>query len=319
MTKISIIPFLKSGRRPDAHGPAEFLRLFKKHKSSIYRNLDSFGMNFAQLSFPLLYSRCCAGFYAEERPEFLLVTNNKRHLVLPLTDDRQTFMKAVLELIGRGGKLTDFLAVPSMPHRPNRYPEFICKTEFLATLPGQRVKSYRNNVRRLSARGIVVEEGLEQADDLLALNSQWYADFEYRKGFKAERFQESEAIISLAGLHPDDKDLVRVFRATIPVCERASEAPRRVRKLCGFLITCRLSESYWAAVLSRTLFEYSGLGHYLFQEAARLYLQEGVLMENDGAAGSDPALSATKQRLASDVINSYRLRGRWLARYRGLN
>lgn len=319
MTKTSFIPFLKSGGRSDAPGPAEFVRLFKKHKSAIYRNLDLFGMNFAQLSFPLLYSRCCAGYYAEERPEFLLVTNHKRHFVLPLTGDRQAFMKAVLDLVGRGGKLTDFLAVPSMPHRPNRYPEFICETRFLATLPGRRLKSYRHDVRRLSALGIVVEEGLEQSNELLALNSQWYADFEYRKGFKAERFTESETIISLASLHPDDKDLVRVFRALIPVSERASASPHKVWKLCGFLITCRLSETYWAGVLSRSLFEYSGLGHYLCQQAAQVYLQEGVLMENDGTAGSDPALSASKQRLASDLINTYRLRGRWLARYRGLN
>ena len=64
MTKTSIIPFLKSIRRSDAPGPEEFLRLFKKHKSAIYRNLDSFNMNFAQLSFPLLYGRCRAGYYA---------------------------------------------------------------------------------------------------------------------------------------------------------------------------------------------------------------------------------------------------------------
>src|SRR4051794_2500494 len=110
--KASLVSLLKkSAARPPATegAPEEFLRLFKKHKRDIYRNLDLFGMNFAQLSFPLLYARCRAGYHAEERPEFLLVTNRKRHFVLPLTSDREVFLGAVLDLVGRGGKVTDFL------------------------------------------------------------------------------------------------------------------------------------------------------------------------------------------------------------------
>jgi hypothetical protein len=203
-------------------------------------------------------------------------------------------------------------------HRPNRYPEFICETEFLATLPGRRLKSYRHDVRRLETMGVRLEEGTEGAEELLELNRQWYADFECRKGFKAERLSESESIISLAAGSRDDRDLVRVFRALIPVCETTSVPVRRVMKLCGFLVTCRLTENYWAGVLSRSLFEYSGLGHFLCQLAARVYLSEGVPMENDGTAGSDPALSASKLRLASEQLSTHRLRGRWLSRYVGL-
>lgn len=319
--KTSLVSLLKkSVARQSApeHGAEEFLRLFEKHKRDIYRNLDSFGMNFAQLAFPVLYARCRDGYRAEERPEFLLVTNRKRHFVLPLTSDQQEFLSAVLNLVGRGGKVTDFLEIPSVTQRPNRYPEFICETEFVAALPGRRVKSYRNNVRKLESMGVRIEEGLGQADELSELNRQWYSEFEYRKGFKAERFAESEAIISLAVESQDDKDLVRVFRALIPSCETSVVPARRVMKLCGFLVTCRLSESYWAAVLSRSLYEYSGLGHYLWQRAAQVYLREGVPMENDGAAGSDPALSAVKQRFASEQISTYRLRGRWLSKYIGL-
>lgn len=310
----------KSAARPVAPADCagEFLRLFSKYKRDIYRNLDAFGMNFAQLSFPLLYARCRAGYHAEERPAFLLVTNRKRHFVLPLTNDREEFLSAVLDLVGRGGKVTDFLEIPSVTHRPNRYPEFICETEFLAALPGRRLKSYRHDVRRLETMGVRLEEGTEGSEELLELNRQWYSDFERRKGFKAERFAESEAVIALAARGRDDQDLVRVFRALIPVCETASVPVRRRLKLCGFLITCRLTESYWAGVLSRSLFEYSGLGHFLCQRAARVYLSEGVPMENDGTAGSDPALSASKLRLASDEISTYRLRGRWLSRYVGL-
>jgi hypothetical protein len=43
-----------------------------------------------------------------------------------------------------------------------------------------------------------------------------------------------------------------------------------------------------------------------------------VPMENDGTAGSDPALSASKRRFASEQLSTYRLRGRWLSRYVGL-
>jgi hypothetical protein len=319
--KTSLVSLLKkSVARPHATegAPEEFMRLFSEHKRDIYRNLDAFGMNFAQLSFPLLYARCRAGYHAEEWPEFLLVTNRKRHFVLPLTNDREEFLSAVLDLVGRGGKVTDFLEIPSVTHRANRYPEFICETEFLATLPGRRVKSYRNNVRRLEAMGVRVEEGAGEADELLELNRQWYSDFECRKGFEAERFAESEAVIALAAESRDDQDLVRVFRALIPVCETTSVPVRRTLKLCGFLVTCRLTESYWAAVLSRSLCDYSGLGHYLYMKAAQAYLREGVPMENDGTAGSDPALSASKLRLASEQISTYRLRGRWLSRYAGL-
>ena len=318
--KTPFISLLKrSVTRPSVPGDGaeEFLRLFGKHKREIYRNLDSFGMNFAQLSFPLLYARCRAGYRAEERPEFLLVTNRRRHFVLPLTGDREEFLGAVLDLVGRGGKVTDFLEIPSVTHRPSRYPEFICATEFLAALPGRRLKSYRHDVRRLEALGVRVVEGLEEADELSELNRQWYSDFEYRKGFKAERYAESEAVISLAAVSRDDKDLVRVFRALVPVCETTSVPARRVMKLCGFLVTCRLTESCWAGVLSRSLCDYSGLGHYLIQRAALAYLREGVPMENDGAAGSDPALHASKQRFASEQISTYRLRGGWLSRYRG--
>ena len=296
----------------------EFLCLFEKRKAAIYRNLDLFDMNFAELSFPSLYARCQAGYGVEERPEFLLVTNNRKHFVLPLVSDWQAFMNAVIELVGKGGKVMAFPEITSMPYRPNRYPEYICETEFLATLPGRKVKAYRYDVRRMEATGIVVEEGMEGADDLFRLNERWYADFEYRKGFRAERFAESEAIISLASLYPDDKDLVRVFRAVIPKYETTTETPQRTAQLCGFLITCRLSESYWASVLSRSLFEYSGLGHYMWQKAAQAYLKEGVPMENDGTGGFDPALCAYKQRFSSELINTYQLRGKWLSRYRGL-
>lgn len=319
--KTSIIPFLKSRNWSDAsdHASEEFLRLFVKHKSAIYRNLDLFKMNFAQLSFPVLYAKCCAGYHAEERAEFLLVTNAKRHSVLPLVDNWEAFLSAVTRLVSKGGRVSDFLEIPALLDRPNRYPEYICETEFLATLPGRKVKAYRYDVRKLEAMGVVIEEGVERADDLFRMNKQWYSDFEYRKGFKAERFSESEAIISLASLSPGDKDLVRVFRAVMPTYETASEPSRKIRKLCGFLITCRLSETYWAGVLSRSLIEYSGLGHYLWHKAAQVYLKEGVPMENDGSAGFDPALSFYKQRFASELINTYRLQRKWLSRHRELS
>jgi len=318
VTKNSFISLLKrSVTRPaGADGNAqEFLRLFRKHKRAVYRNLDAFGMNFAQLAFPLLYARCREGFRAEERPEFLLVTNHKRHFVLPLTDDRAAFLAAAVELVCKGGRVTDFLEVPHMPNRPSRYPEYVCETEFLANLPGRRVKAYRYDVRKLEAMGVRVEEGLGEACELLDLNRQWYSDFERRKGFKAERFREAEAVVSLANICRDDTDLVRVFRALAPVCETASVPARRTLKLCGFLITCRLSENYWAAVLSRSLFEYSGLGHYMWQRAAQAYLREGVPLENDNSAGFDPALSAYKERFSSQLISPYHLRARRLSRF----
>jgi len=307
----------KSVTRQSAPGDCaeEFLRLFRKHKQAVYRNLDSFGMNFAQLAFPLLYSRCREGFHAEERPEFLLVTNYRRHYVLPLTNDRAAFLCAVIELVRKGGRVTDFLEVPHMPNRPSRYPEYVCRTEFLANLPGRRVKAYRYDVRKLEAMGVRVEEGLADAGELLELNRQWYSEFERRKGFKAERFSEAEAVVSLADLCRDDHDLVRVFRALAPVCETASVPARRTLKLCGFLVTCRLSENYWAAVLSRSLFEYSGLGHYMWQRAAQVYLREGVPLENDNSAGFDPALSAYKERFSSQLISPYHLRAGRLSRF----
>lgn len=320
MTKSYIGSLLRSvmGAPPaPARGSEEFLRLFKKHKAAIYRNLDLFGMSFAQLSFPLLYARCCAGYYAEERGEFLLVTNGRRHYALPLVSDRRAFVRAVLSLVDEGGRVMEFLEIPSMNNSPNRFPEFICETEALATLAGRRLKSYRRDVKRLEGAGVRVEEGIDEGvDEMLALNSQWYSDFEYRKGFKAERRAESEAIIRLASLHVGDRDLVRLFLATAPQVENGAATSLETRRLCGFLVTCRLSEKYWAGVLSRSLYEYSGLGNYLWQRAAQVYLREGVPLENDGTAGSDPALSAYKQRFASRLINSYRLRGRWLSRYR---
>ena len=273
-------------------------------------------MNFVQLCFPLLYAKCQAGYRAEERPEFLLVTNNRRHYVLPLTDDWQAFMSAVINLVGEGGRIMAFPQIASMPNRPHRYPEYACETEFLATMPGRRVKAYRHDAKKLEAMGIVIEEGLERADDLFIMNSQWYSDFEERKGFRAERFSESEAIISLSSLGVDDTDLVRVFRAVLPNYEIASEPPRKVARLCGFLIACRLSETYWAAVLSRSLFEYSGLGHYMWHKAAQVYLREGVPMENDNTSGSDPALRAYKQRFSSELIYPYQLWSKWLSRFR---
>src|SRR5215213_1082151 len=307
----------KSVARSAASGDCaeEFLHLFRKHKQAVYRNLDSFGMNFAQLAFPLLYSRCREGFHAEERPEFLLVTNYRRHYVLPLTNDRAAFLGAVVELVRKGGRVTDFLEVPHMPNRPSRYPEYVCRTEFLANLPGRRVKAYRYDVRKLEAMGVRVEEGLADAGELLELNRQWYSDFERRKGFKAERLAEAEAVVSLADACRDDHDLVRVFRALAPVCETASVPARRTLKLCGFLVTCRLSENYWAAVMSRSLFDYSGLGHYMWQRAAQAYLREGVPLENDNSAGFDPALSAYKERFSSQLISPYHLRAGRLSRF----
>jgi hypothetical protein len=318
--RASLISLLKkSVARPVSPGDCagEFLRLFKQHKRAVYRNLDALGMNFAQLAFPLLYSRCREGFHAEERPEFLLVTNHRRHFVLPLTNDRRAFLGAAVELVRKGGRVTDFLEVPHMPNRPSRYPEYVCETEFLAKLPGRRVKAYRYDVRKLEAMGVRVEEGPGEAGELFELNRQWYSEFEQRKGFKAERFAEAERVVSLADTCRDDHDLVRVFRALAPVCETATVPARRTLKLCGFLVTCRLSENYWAAVLSRSLFEYSGLGHYMWQRAARAYLREGVPLENDNSAGFDPALSAYKQRFSSQLISPYHLRAGWLGRYRG--
>ncbi|HEY0376484.1 MAG TPA: hypothetical protein VGC87_05960 [Pyrinomonadaceae bacterium] len=320
LTKSSLISLLKkSAARQSARAGCaeEFLRLFREHKRDIYRNLDALGMNFAQLAFPLLYSRCREGFRAEERPEFLLVTNRRRHYVLPLTGDRQAFLAAAVELVRKGGRVTDFLEVPHMPNRPSRYPEYVCETEFLAHLPGRRVKAYRHDVRKLEAMGVTVEEGVGEAGELLDLNRQWYSDFERRKGFKAERFAEAEAVVSLADACRDDHDLVRVFRALAPFCETASVPARRTLKLCGFLVTCRLSENYWAAVLSRSMFDYSGLGHYMWQRAAQAYLREGVPLENDNSAGFDPALSAYKERFSSRLISPYHLRAGWLGRYRG--
>jgi hypothetical protein len=312
-----MISFLKSLRRSSqsVYDPNEFLYLFKKHKPAIYRNLDLFKMNFAQLSFPLLYARCRDGYYAEERPEFLLVTNNERHYVLPLTDDWQAFLRAVSELVATGGKVVAFPQIPDMPNRPNRYPEYLCETEFLATLPGRKVKAYRHDVRKLEAMGFRIEEGTEGTEELFEMNDQWYSDFEYRKGFKAERRAEAEAIISLSDLCMDDHDLVRVFRALITGRETAVGPSRRATKFCGFLVTCRLSESYWASVLSRSLFEYSGLGHYLWQKAAQAYLREGVPMENDSTGGFDPALCAYKERFSSALLNTYQLRSKGLSRF----
>jgi hypothetical protein len=317
--KSSLISFIKSLNRAGVSvtEPQELLRLFRKHKLAIYRNLDLFEMNFAQLCLPLLYARCQRGYRAEERPEFLLVTNGKRHFVLPLTSDKQAFMKAVRDLIKSGGKVMALPQLASMPLlRPNRYPEYLCQTEFLATLPGRRVKAYRHDVRKLEAMGMIVEEEQGQFDELSRMNKQWYADFESRKGFRADRFEESEAVIELACSGLGDIDLVRVFRAVITSDEEWSASSRKAGKLCGFLITCRMSEAYWACVLSRSLSEYSGLGHYMWQKAAQVYLKEGVPMENDNTGGPDPALCSYKQRFSSELINTYQLRGsKWFSRF----
>jgi len=316
MAKTSLVSFFKSLKRapPPGHAPEEFLRLFTRHKPAIHRNLDLFQMNFAQLCFPMLYARCRAGYHAEERAEFLLVTNRRRHYVLPLTDDWPAFAGAVLKLVGVGGRVMAFPRITSAPNRPGRYPEYVCETEFLATMPGRKLKTYRRDAKNMEARGVVVEEGSGGADELLRVNRQWYADFENRKGFRAERFSESEAIISLSGLGLDDHDLVRVFRALAPGDGAARGANGRApRKLCGFLVTCRLSDTYWACVLSRSLSECSGVGHYLWHRAARVYLKEGVPLENDGTSGSDPALSAYKQRFSSELLYPHQLWRKWLA------
>lgn len=319
-TKSSLISFIKSLNRSGTPStePQEFVRLFRKHKRVIYRNLDLFKMNFAQLCFPLLYARCRRGFYAEERSEFLLVTNGRRHFVLPLTDDRQAFMNATRSLIKGGGKVMALPQIASMPWlRPNRYPEYLCETEFLAKLPGRGVKAYRHDVRKLEAMGMVVEEGLAECDELYRMNERWYADFESRKGFRADRFAESEAVIELACSDLVDADLVRAFRAVLPDDEgAATESSRKRGKPCGFLITCRLSDTYWSCVLSRSLYEYSGLGHYMWQKAAQAYLKEGVPMENDNTGGPDPALCSYKQRFSSGLINTYQLSSsKWFSRF----
>ncbi len=318
MAKTSVIPFLRSLNRPSpsGRGPEEFLRLFVKHKPAIYRNLDLFGMNFSQLSFPLLYARCRAGYCAEERAEFLLVTNRRRHYLLPLVEDWRAFVGAAVDLARRGGRVMAFPKVASMPHRRGRYPEYECETEFLAAMPGRKLKTYRRDARNLEAAGISIEEGPGPADEMLGMNGRWYADFEARKGFRAERFAESEAVIALSSRALDDTDLVRVFRAVI----RGGDATREGRapapaKFCGFLITCRLSETYWASVLLRSLSEHSGVGHYLWHKAAQVYLREGVPMENDSTSGSDPALTAYKQRFSSGLIYPYEFWAKWLSRF----
>jgi hypothetical protein len=206
-----------------------------------------------------------------------------------------------------------FPKIDSMPNRSNRHPEYVCATELLADMPGRKLKSYRRDARRLEAMGVRIEEGAGQADDLYGMNTRWYSDFEGRKGFRAERLPESEAIISLAGLAPGDNDLVRVFRAVIPVDEIASETHRKTTKLCGFLITCRLSETFWASVLSRSLIDCSGVGHYMWHKAAQVYLKEGVPSENDGTDGGDPALGAYKQRFSSGLVHTHQLWSGWLS------
>jgi len=315
VTKSPIIRFLKTPGRSSSsgHDAKDFLRLFKKHRPAIYRNLALFEMNFMQLSFPMLYARCRAGYRAVERPEFLSVTNDRRHYVLPLTNDWRAFVAAVIELVGRGGRVMSFPKIDSMPNRSNRHPEYVCATELLADMPGRKLKKYRRDAQRLEAMGVRIEEGAGQADDLYEMNTRWYSDFEERKGFRAERLPESEAIISLAGLAPGDNDLLRVFRAVIPVDAAASETHRKTTKLCGFLITCRLSETFWASVLSRSLTDHSGVGHYLWHKAAQVYLEEGVPLENDGTDGGDPALGAYKQRFSSGLIHTHQLWSGWLS------
>lgn len=323
MTQTPITRLFKTLRRapPPAHDPEDFVRLFKQHRPAVYKNLDLFGMNFLQLSFPLLYARCRAGYHAAERPEFLSVTNGRRHYVLPLTDDRRAFVRAVVELTRAGGRVMSFPKVASMPHRANRDPEYVCPTELVAAMPGRRLKNYRRDARRLEDSGVRIVEGPGRAEDLHALNARWYSDFEGRKGFRAERRQESEAIIALACRADGEDDLVRVFRAVIPAGEAASDSfgalaldsSGETTKLCGFLVTCRLSETFWAAVLSRSVLEHSGVGHYMWHKAAQAYLREGVPLENDGTGGGDPALAAYKQRFSSDLVYTHQLWSGWLS------
>jgi hypothetical protein len=104
-----------------------------------------------------------------------------------------------------------------------------------------------------------------------------------------------------------------VFRAVIPADGVASETRRKATKLCGFLITCRLSETFWASVLSRSLTDHSGVGHYMWHKAGQAYLQEGVPAENDGADGGDPALGAYKRRFSDGLIHTHQLWSGWLS------
>lgn len=316
VAQTSVVNFLRLLKRPSpcGDGPDEFVRLFARHKRAIYRNLDSFGMTFSQLSFPLLYAKCRAGYCAEERAEFLLVTNRRRHYLLPLVDDWQAFAGAAIDLAREGGRVMAFPEVASVPHRRGRHPEYECETEFLATMPGRKLKTYRRDARNLEEAGVRVEEGPGPADEMLGMNARWYSEFEARKGFRAERFAESEAVISLASLGPGDKDLVRVFRAVTGGGD-AARGGRPPADCCGFLITCRLSETYWAAVLLRSLSEHSGVGHYLWHKAAQVYLREGVPLENDSTSGSDPALTAYKRRFSSGLIYPYEFWGTWLSRF----
>ena len=315
VTKTLIARFLKTPGRasPSGHDAEDFLRLFKKHRPAIYSNLALFEMNFIQLSFPLLYARCRAGYRAVERPEFLSVTNDRRHYVLPLTNDWRAFVAAVIELVSKGGRVMSFPKLDSMPNRSNRHPEYACATELLANMPGRKLKTYRRDAQKLEELGVRIEEGPGPADDLYGMNKRWYSDFEERKGFRAERLPESEALISLAGLAPGDDDLLRVFRAVIAGDEMASESQRKTAKLCGFLITCRLSETFWASVLSRSLIDHSGVGHYMWHKAAQVYLKEGVPLENDGADGGDPALGAYKRRFSNGLIQTHQLWSGWLS------
>lgn len=200
-----------------------------------------------------------------------------------------------------------------MPHRRGRYPEYECETEFLANMPGRKLKTYRRDAKHLEEAGVRVEEGPPSADEMLGMNARWYAEFEDRKGFRAERFAESEAVISLSSPGPGDKDLVRVFRAVTGGDAAREGGP--AADFCGFLITCRLSETYWASVLLRSLSAHSGVGHYLWHKAAQVYLGEGVPMENDSTSGSDPALTAYKRRFSSGLVYPYEFWGTWLSRF----
>jgi hypothetical protein len=316
VSKTSGVTFLRLLNRPSppGRGPEEFLRLFVKHKPAVYRNLELFGMNFSQLSFPLLYARCRAGYFVEERAEFLLVTNRRRHYLLPLVDDWQAFSGAAVALAREGGRVMAFPEVSSMPHRRGRYPEYECETELLANMPGRKLKTYRRDAKNLEAAGVRVEEGAGPAGEMLGMNGRWYTEFEARKGFRADRLAESEAVIALAGLGLGDKDLVRVFRAV----RRGGDAAREGRppeEFCGFLITCRLSATYWASVLLRSLSAHSGVGHYLWHKAAQVYLREGVPLENDNTGGPDPALNAYKRRFSSGLIYPHEFWAGWLSRF----
>jgi hypothetical protein len=141
----------------------------------------------------------------------------------------------------------------------------------------------------------------------LQLNAQWYSDFKRRKGVKAERLGEAKAVIRLGGSGLEDVDLIRVFRVLMPEDDGTDGVSANLT-LRGFLFTCRLSETYWGAVLSRTRREDPMVGTYMWHKAAQVYLREGVPMENDSHGGIDPALGEYKRKFCSRLVTPCQLR-----------